>query len=229
MFTHPFAAFSAAENAAMVTKMRSIADGHVNLFLSAERESAEAGALVKPNTLSLVEKDGQVFFVWWDSAAETPIKDTWLGWRVRLDRMNRVVYTMPYKKSRELFAAATVHSILPGVLMLKDKGFGRMTVPSWALAKQIKLEAQIYQGPLDANRPRREGVPGLTNSCIACHSAETMGHDRFDGDSKSFEMKEFVCKLCCSIWHGGCAELPWVSPETDRYEFDADDFVCQLC
>ena len=89
--------------AAIATSVEEQVSHHVGLLREARAATAERPPNIGPKLVSLVSHDGAAFFVWWDDSVRAADVETHLGWRIRLDRRNRIIYTIPCKKTRETF------------------------------------------------------------------------------------------------------------------------------
>lgn len=184
---------------------------------------------LKPASLSLVAKEEQVFFVWWDDGLIHGDVNSYLGWRVRLDTKNRVVYTLPYKKTRESFKYAEVLLYQMPAIMLKATGAGRCDAPSWVVHWWQHMQARFYSGPLETFRPHRKLLPDILNECVLCHAAQRHSCTFVAEDHADM----FVCASCCSMWHRPCALLfegsKVFEPATHEWAMALDRFTCPLC
>ena len=226
--------------AAIATSVEEQVSHHVGLLREARAAIAERPPNIGPKLVSLVSHDGAAFFVWWDDSVRAADVETHLGWRIRLDRRNRIIYTIPYKKTRETFRDLVI--IVPDlpVYVWKETGPVRHPMPEWAVLAQLHAQARLYSGPLEKDRPNRYAHFRLSDECVFCQACVKHGADRID-DGPGWHSDVFVCKVCCFLWHAQCAML-YVGCEelaeqdtmhfiakSDVFHFDHAAFVCPVC
>ncbi len=220
---------------------RSVADlmqTHAHLIEAAREQAEQVSSTFGPKDVSLIVKEGQVFYFWWDDCVSFGSAGTHLGWRIRLDKLNRIIYTVPYKKSRELLCNASVIAGRLPVTVLKEKGRLRPDMPPWVVLWQIYHQARYYSGPLEVDRPHRHALTDMSDECVLCCACASHGIGGI-ADDAGWRADIFVCKVCCSLWHYTCACLFQADEvsESSRvfkmrdysYAFDPDAFTCPLC
>ena len=144
---------------------------------------------IADKTLALVQQDGDVCFVRWDSAKQQT------GWRIFLDDKERIKYRIPMKKDVESFAHAEIIISTLLVFMWKDTGRGRDTMPWWAVLIRDLRQAKIFAGPHSAE--------ALQLGCVVCEAASREG---ISVPRDHEELDVFRCFECLTSWHKVCAK-----------------------
>ena len=139
-----------------------------------------------------------------DDAASTPCVTLvhWvstsakIGRRVRLDHLNRVIYSVPFLIPSESFSRSTVLIPDVGVRMLKRTNAFRASLPHWVLQVRRMWEValslkQLRSATCDASDVSDLSLAVALETCCVCNS-----HDA----------SEFTqhCACCLLGWHSRC-------------------------
>eukprot|EP00959_Pyramimonas_sp_CCMP1952_P368291 7714756-Pyramimonas_sp.AAC.1 len=160
VFFHPAAEVTDIDTKAFILEAteRQV-EHHGRSLLAASVEAAERPTAVGPRCVSLVLKDGSAFFVWWGDCVIPTDRSSCMGWRLRLDKSNMIIYTVPYKKDREHFGDDVEIKVadIP-VHVAKATGAGRTPMVEWALVVWTELSAKLYSAPLEHEQPHRHAL-----------------------------------------------------------------------